>query len=73
MIPNTTTDSLENVYKTLIEESPIPIALYIGKELTIAMANEAMIQAYGKGRSVIGKPFRETDILEIGKIYEKND
>jgi PAS domain S-box-containing protein len=58
MILNTT-ENVENVYKTLIEESPTPIALYVGKDMTIAMANEAMINAYGKDRSVIGKPFRE--------------
>ena len=52
-------DHTENIFQTLIEESPMPVALYVGREIVIKMANEAMLRTWGKDESVIGKTLRE--------------
>ncbi|MBO0932296.1 PAS domain-containing sensor histidine kinase [Fibrella aquatilis] len=46
-------------FRALIEEAPIPTCLFVGRELRIDVANEAMIKVFGKGRSVIGKPLAD--------------
>jgi PAS domain S-box-containing protein len=49
----------EQRYKTLITESTVAIALYIGRELRIQYANDIMISYWGKDSSVQGKTMRE--------------
>lgn len=49
----------QEVYHSLIEESPMPMALYVGKEMRIRIANKAMQDAWGKDASAIGKTLRE--------------
>jgi len=52
--------------KDIVENTPLPIAVYSGEELKIQLANPAMIKTWGKGDEVIGKNY--LDILpEIGK------
>ncbi|QNR83057.1 PAS domain-containing sensor histidine kinase [Pedobacter riviphilus] len=48
-------DDTANIFNTLIEESPMPIALYIGENMVIQVANRAMLKAWGRDASVIGK------------------
>ena len=48
-------DDKANIFNTLIEESPMPIALYIGENMVIQVANKAMLKAWGRDASVIGK------------------
>lgn len=43
-----------------IEESPVPTALYKGKDLRIEIANEAMLLLLGKKRAVIGSILKNT-------------
>ncbi|SEQ94266.1 ATP-binding protein [Pedobacter rhizosphaerae] len=43
------------IFGTLIEESPMPIALYVGKEMLIRVANAAILNAWGRDASVIGQ------------------
>jgi len=43
------------IFATLIEESPMPIALYVGAEMLIRVANKAILNAWGRDESVIGK------------------
>jgi PAS domain S-box-containing protein len=45
----------EKRFRSLILEAPMPTALYVGEDLTIEVANEAMISLWGKDSSVIGK------------------
>ncbi|PRY35429.1 phospho-acceptor domain-containing protein [Spirosoma oryzae] len=40
----------------LIDESPMAIAVYKGRDMTIELANEAMLFIWGKSASVIGQP-----------------
>lgn len=50
----------------IVNNAPIPIAVYTGDELQIKFANDAMIQTWGKGTQVIGKNY--LDVLpEIKK------
>ena len=49
----------EHRYRTLIEESTVAAALYIGPEIRIQYANDIMLGYWGKDASVIGKTFRE--------------
>ncbi len=50
---------IEYRYKTLIEESSVATALYIGSNLLIQYANEIMIGYWGKENNVIGKLLRD--------------
>lgn len=69
--------------RNIIEESTVATALYTGSDLTIEIANDAMIDLWGKDRRVIGKPLEEAlpelegqpytalleEVLKTGKIY----
>ncbi|KIC89543.1 PAS domain S-box protein [Flavihumibacter sp. ZG627] len=46
----------EAKFRGLIEEAPFATAVYRGRELIIDMANDEMIQLWGKSKSVIGMP-----------------
>lgn len=43
--------------KDIVNNTPIPIAVYSGNELKIELANTAMIKAWGKGDQVLGKKY----------------
>lgn len=43
--------------KDIVDNTPMPIAVYCGKELKIELANPAMIRTWGKGDQVIGKTY----------------
>jgi len=50
----------------IVDNTPLPIAVYSGDELKIELANTAMIKTWGKGDQVIGKNY--LDVLpEIRK------
>jgi hypothetical protein len=49
----------EKRFRNLVQEAPVPMAIMKGKEMVVALANDAMIRVWGKGPSVIGKPLRE--------------
>lgn len=60
------------VFYTLIEESPMPIALYIGEKMIIKVANKAILKAWGRDNSAIGQELaialpelKEQPFLEI--------
>ena len=50
---------IEYRYRTLIEESSVATALYIGPELNIQYANDIMLGYWGKDESIIGKTLLE--------------
>lgn len=43
----------------IVDNSPMPVGVYLGKEKTIALTNKAILKAWGKDASVIGKTFDE--------------
>ncbi|QXV65166.1 PAS domain-containing protein [Mucilaginibacter sp. 21P] len=47
----------ENIFRTLIEESPSPVGLYVGPELVIQLVNKSILKVWGKDESVLGKTF----------------
>ncbi|MDR7211710.1 ATP-binding protein [Flavobacterium piscis] len=47
------------ILKDIVDNTPLPIAVYTGNELKIMLANTAMIQTWGKGDKVIGKNYLE--------------
>ncbi|QSB28432.1 PAS domain S-box protein [Flavobacterium sp. CLA17] len=49
----------EQKIRQLVENAPFPIAVYVGKEMRIELANESIINLWGKGNNVIGKSFKE--------------
>ena len=44
---------------SVVESAPFPIAVYTGREMRIALANQALINVWGKGDDVIGKTYYE--------------
>ncbi|QKG51950.1 PAS domain-containing sensor histidine kinase [Hymenobacter sp. BRD67] len=51
----------EQQVRALVESAPFPIGVYVGPELHIRLANEAMLTACGKGPHIIGQ--RYADVL----------
>lgn len=45
--------------RSLVESAPFPIGVYTGPQLQIQLANQAIIDIYGKGPDVIGKNYPE--------------
>ncbi|MBJ7882106.1 PAS domain-containing protein [Gelidibacter salicanalis] len=55
----------EQHMRALVESAPFPIAVYVGEEMRISLANQTMMTAWGKGNDVVGKLY--TEILpELG-------
>jgi len=51
----------EQRLRSLVESAPFPIGVYIGKEMRIALANQSIMDVWGKGNNVVGKLY--SDIL----------
>ena len=49
----------EQKVRELVENAPFPIALYVGKEMIVELANDSIIKIWGKGNDVIGKSFKD--------------
>lgn len=47
------------IFKDIVDNTPLPIAVYTGNDLKIECANPAMIHTWGKGDQVIGKNYLE--------------
>jgi PAS domain S-box-containing protein len=64
-------------FNSLVESAPFPIGVFIGKEMRVELANQAILDAWGKGNEVIGKlftavlpEFENQDIFKhIAKVY----
>ncbi len=63
VICNETTEKVKNIqslklsdqrFRNLIEAAPIPMCLYIGREMQIEFVNEALLETWGRDNSVIG-------------------
>jgi len=58
--------------KNIVDNTPLPIAVYTGNELKIELANPAMIKAWGKGTEVIGKKYLEVvPEIENQQIFDQ--
>jgi PAS domain S-box-containing protein len=45
--------------RAIVEAAPFPIGVFHGKDMRIAMANQAIKDTWGKGNDVVGKTFKE--------------
>lgn len=60
--------------RSVVESAPFPIGVYTGKEMRIQLANQAILDAWGKGNDVIGKRYADVlPELENQSIYEQLD
>lgn len=73
----------ESLFRTLIEEAPTPVGLYVGRELKVTLVNKFILKVWGKDESVIGKTFKEAlpelegqpffqildDVFTSGEVY----
>ncbi|MFW0716058.1 PAS domain-containing sensor histidine kinase [Pedobacter sp. N23S346] len=46
-------------YTSLVEASPMPTALYVGEDMVVMAANQAMLDLWGKSASIIGTKLME--------------
>ncbi len=71
----------EQKVRALVENAPFPIAVYVGKEMIVELANQSIIDIWGKGNDVIGKSFKkvlpELDnqlvFEQIGTVFTTGD
>jgi PAS domain S-box-containing protein len=56
-------------YRTLLEESPVATALYLGLDLRIAYANPLMLRYWGKDARVLGLPLLEALPEVVGQPF----
>lgn len=49
----------EKAFRDYINASPMPFAIYLGREMRVSMVNEALLRTWDKDSSVVGKTFRE--------------
>ncbi|AYL96461.1 PAS domain-containing sensor histidine kinase [Mucilaginibacter celer] len=71
----------ENIFRSIVEGSPFPVYMCMGEEKIIAIANDATLKAWGKDKSVIGKPFDEAlpelegqpFSKQIGDVYQTGE
>jgi PAS domain S-box-containing protein len=45
----------EQQVRSVVESAPFPIGVYVGREMRIMLANQAILEVFGKGNDVIGK------------------
>lgn len=60
--------------RSLVESAPFPIGVYKGREMRISLANQSILDIWGKGNDVIGKIY--SDILpelHNQKIFQQLD
>jgi len=77
----------EDTLNAIIQQSPIAIGLYVGREMIVALANEVMLNFWGKDASIIGErldvavpelegqPFLQIldDVFTTGEIYQVSE
>jgi len=77
----------EERFRSLVAAAPIAIAVYTGREMTITVANEAVLKIWDRDASVIGRTFRDVlpelegqpffqlldDVYRTGITYEATE
>ncbi|RZJ31886.1 MAG: PAS domain S-box protein [Flavobacterium sp.] len=62
----------EHRFRDVVENAPFPIGVFTGKELRIQLANQTMLDTWGKGDDVIGKLYTEVlPELENQEIFDQ--
>lgn len=64
-------ESEQNI-RALVESAPFPIGVFVGEDMRISLANQSIMDAWGKGNKVIGKLYSDVlPELENQHIYEQ--
>lgn len=64
----------EQRLRSLIASAPFPIALYEGREMKVVMANQSLIDVWGKGPDIFGRTYYEMlPELEGTGVFENLD
>lgn len=67
-------EASESRLRSLVESAPFPIGVYTGREMRITLANQAILDIWGKGNQVIGRLYTEIlPELENQEIFEQLD
>jgi PAS domain S-box-containing protein len=62
----------EQQIRSIVESAPFPIGVYIGRKMRISIANQSMLDTWGKGDDVIGRLYSEIlPELSGQKIFEQ--
>ena len=56
-------------FRSLVEEAPVATCLFVGREMRIEVANQIMLDYWGKNDSVLGKPFIEAVPEMVGQPF----
>ncbi len=56
-------------FRSLVEEAPLAICLFVGKDMRVEVANDIMLHAWGKDATIIGKPLGEGVPELIGQPF----
>lgn len=71
-----TADLIESEHRisSMVASAPFPIGVYEGKEMRIVLANQSIMDVWGKGNNVIGKTYSELlpELINTG-IYQQLD
>ncbi|MCK8492079.1 PAS domain S-box protein [Spirosoma sp. RP8] len=60
--------------RSLVESAPFPIGVYVGREMRIELANQSIMDVWGKGNNVVGKTYQEVlPELSNQDIYSQLD
>lgn len=60
--------------RSFIESAPYPIGVYIGEELIVQVANQTMLDIWGKGNNVFGESYKKIlPELSNQEIFEQLD
>ncbi|RZM24505.1 MAG: PAS domain S-box protein [Pedobacter sp.] len=64
----------ETQLRSVVDSAPFPIGVYTGREMRIMLANQSIMDVWGKGNDIVGKLYSEV-LPELGnqKIYEQLD
>ena len=62
----------EQKVRAIVESAPFPIAVYTGKEMRVELANQSIMDIWGKGNDVVGNLFTEV-LPELGsqEVFEQ--
>ncbi len=59
-------------FRNVVESAPFPIGVYTGSEFRIQLANQVMLDTWGKGNDVIGKLYTEIlPELQNQEVFEQ--
>lgn len=49
----------EKALRSIIKSAPFPIGIYVGPDMVIEFANKALLDIWGKGPEIIGRPYAD--------------